>query len=281
MSEQVTDRTAEVIRDLTLEVAAPSRLEPGNIYGWLSNGQVHKIDLTGDAYRDQPQHKKGTVTVRDVASFAQYYEKHSDSGSDVFADLDGATFTAVLDAHEGVADSGSDGARWQQHRLVLQLQHALPWKTWLSRDRRMQSQQEFAEFLEDNARDVAHGGRVTAADLLEVAQSFQANTAVKFASGKRLATGQTQFTYTEDVTARAGNRGTIEIPAEFDLAIVPYEDCAARLLSARFRYRLADGELRLGYFLNDPARVAREACEEIAGKVAAACEVTVMQGRPA
>lgn len=160
MTEQVTDRTAEIIRDLALEVAAPNRLEPGNIYGWLSEGKVHTVDLTGDQYRDQPQHKRGTVTVRDVASFAHYFERHADSDTEVYADLDAATFTAVLDAHK------TDSARWQQHRLVLALQTTLPWRTWLANDRKWLTQQEFAEFLEDNARDVAHDGPVTAADLL-------------------------------------------------------------------------------------------------------------------
>lgn len=276
MTEQVTDRTAEIIRDLARAAAGPQRVEPGSIYAYLTNdGRVHTIDLTTDAYNEFPQRKAGTVTVRDVASFACYYEKHSDAASEVYADLDAATFTAVLDAHDSLS------ARWQQHRLVLQLQQALPWKTWLSRDRQMMSQQQFAEFLEDNARDVAHGGPVTAADLLEIAQSFQANTQVKFASGKRLATGQTQFTYTEDVTARAGNRGTIDIPAEFALAIVPYEDCPPAIITARFRYRLEAGDLRLGYFLADPARIAREAVTQIGEKVAQECAVTVMQGRPA
>jgi uncharacterized protein YfdQ (DUF2303 family) len=275
MSEQVTDRTAEVIRDLALEVAAPSRLEPGNVYGWLSNGQVHKIDLTGDAYRELPERKKGTVTVRDVASFAHYFERHADADTEVFADLDDATFTAVLDAHK------TDGARWQQHRLVLQLQQTLPWRTWLKMDRQMLTQQQFAEFLEDNCRDLAPDGPVSAADLLEVAQSFQAKTSVRFSKGTRLATGQTQLTYVEDVTASAGQRGEIVIPSEFALAIVPYEDCPPALVPARFRYRLANGDLRLGYFLADPARIAREAVAQIGEKVAHECTVMVMQGRPA
>ena len=277
MSEAITGDAAEVIRDLAYGDATPKELKPGKIYSWLAGGQVHKIDLTGDQYLEYPARKRGTVTVRDVASFAHYYEKHSTAASEAFADLDAATFTAVLDAHGPMAEDVS----WQEHHLILQLQQTLPWKTWLSRDRQMMSQQQFAEFLEDNARDVAHGGTVTAADLLEIAQSFQANTQVKFASGKRLATGQTQFTYTEDVTARAGNRGTIDIPAEFALAIVPYEDCAPAIITARFRYRLEGGELRLGYFLADPARIARDAVAQIADQVAAACSVTVMQGRPA
>jgi uncharacterized protein YfdQ (DUF2303 family) len=275
MTEPITDCTAGVVRDLALDAAVPNKLEPGSIYGWLSDGKVHLTDLTGDAYRELPGRKRGTVTVRDVASFAHYFERHADADTEVFADLDEATFTAVLDAHK------TDGARWQQHRLVLQLKHTLPWKTWLSQDRRMLTQQQFAEFVEDNARDVAPGGRVTAADLLEIAQSFQAATKVAFQSGKRLASGQTQLVYQETVDAKAGSRGEIIIPSEFDLAIVPYEDCPPAIVPARFRYRLDGGDLRLGYFLADPARIAREAVAQIGEKVAHECTVMVMQGRPA
>jgi uncharacterized protein YfdQ (DUF2303 family) len=271
-----TDTAPEVIRDRAFAAKAPSQLEPGCVYAWLANGQVHKIDLTGDEYLEFPRRKRGTVTVRNVASFAHYYAKHSSGFSEVFADLDAGTFTAVLDAH---GSEGEDVA-WQQHRLVLQLQHTLPWTTWLANDRKMIGQQGFAEFLEDNARDVT-GKRVTAADLLEVAQHFQAHTKVNFTQGTRLATGQTQLTYVEEIDAKAGQRGTVEIPAEFDLAILPYEDCAPKVMAARFRYRLANGELKLGYFLNDPARTAREACDEIAAKLAEACSVTVMHGQPA
>jgi uncharacterized protein YfdQ (DUF2303 family) len=271
-----TDTAPEVIRDLAFAAKAPSQLEPGGIYAWLDAGQVHKIDLTADEYLEFPRRKRGTVTVRNVASFTHYYEKHSGPNSEVFADLDVGTFTAVLDAH----GEELDDVQWQQHRLVLQLQQTLPWKTWVANDRAMMPQQACAEFLEDNARDVT-GKRVTAADLLEVAQHFQAHTKVNFTSGQRLATGQTQFTYVEEVEAKAGQRGTVEIPAEFDLAIQPYEDCAPKVMAARFRYRLANGELKLGYFLNDPARTARDACDEIAAKLAEACSVTVMHGQPA
>lgn len=275
MTEQ-TDNTAEVVRDLAFGATHPSQLEPGYVYSWMTNGQVHKIDLTGDQYREFPQRKQGTVTVRNVTSFACYYAKHALPTSEVFADLDAGTFTAVLDAHGGE----SDDTNWLQHRLVLQLQHTQPWKTWLASDRAMMGQQAFAEHLEDNARDVT-GKRVTAADLLEVAQHFQAHTKVSFTQGTRLATGQTQLTYMEEIEAKSGQRGTVEIPAEFDLAILPYEDCAPKIMAARFRYRLTGGELKLGYFLNDPARTAREACEEIAGKLAETCGVTVMHGQPA
>lgn len=270
-----TDNAAEIIRDLSLGSAGPSLLEPGCIYAWLDAGQVHKINLTGDEYLDEPRRKRGTVAVRDVASFAQYYSKHASEHSEVFADLDAATVTAVLNAHT------EDGADWQDHRLALVMVKTPQWVTWTTANRQMMSQATFAEFIEDNAADVAPGGPATAADLLEMAQKFQAHTKVQFSSGKRLKSGETQLVYSETVEAKAGERGTIEIPNDFELALAPFEDCAPYRVKARFRFRLADGAVRMAYHLDDPARTFRDAVGQVVAKAEEACSVKIMRGRPA
>lgn len=254
-------------------------MEPGTIYAThQADGTVKLIDLTTDAYRDQPKHKRGTVKVTNVAAFKTYFGKHeSADGSEVFADLDAATITAVLDAHTGTE------ARWQQHRLVLALKPTRPWLDWLSHDGDMLGQQAFAEFIEQHAGDVATDGPVSGADLLEIAQSLQANTKVEFGSGKRLADGQTQLTYKETTDAMAGNRGQLTVPSEISLAIRPYEDCPdAYRVRAWFRYRiLPGGELKLGYVLHDPARKAHDAVATVAEKVESELATTVMHGTPA
>lgn len=287
MTEQTA--AAEIVRDLTLMSAGPRKLGLGEYHAWLSpGGQLHEVDLTGDRWLDFPKRRSGTVTVRNLASFRQYWDKHHDDDSDVFADLDKGTVTAVLDAHRGAGATergDGDAARWQQHRLVLKLERTLPWLRWAdpARDRKLMSQLTFAEFIEENATDVDPKGRVSAATLLEVAQEFHARTTGRFTKGTRLATGQTQFEWTEEITASAGRTGkaTIEIPTEFDLRIWPYEDCEPATLAARFRYRINNGDLQLGYLLNNPERVAQEAVASVVEKLAATCGVTVMYGQPA
>ncbi len=274
----MADQTeAEVVRDLAYETARPAVLEPGRRYAWRSpDGVITETDLT----QDLPPRRTGTVTVRDVASFAAYYEKHADDSSEVFADIAKATVTAVLDAHRGSNDDFP--ARYQQHRLVLALQTTLPWRTWLGQDRVMMAQLAFAEFLEDNYRDIAPGGAVKAADLLEIAQSFQATTKSEFVSGQRLSSGEFELTMSEQATASAGRKRNITIPTEFDLAISPYEDCDAKVIAARFRYRATQDGLKLGYFLNDPARHAEQAVKDIVAKVSQALAgKVVMLGVPA
>lgn len=270
---------ASVIRDLAIATTEPRILQRGHIYGWQQpGGDVAVTDLTGDAYRDYPQHKTGTVGVRDVASFAQYWAKHHDDASEVFADLDAATITAVLDAHAG------DGARWQRHRLTLTMRKTPQWETWTRQDRKLMRQQEFAEFLEDNSGDIAADEQspVKAADLIELAQEFHAHTAVRFSSGKRLQSGQTQLVYSETIEAHGGpQRGTIAIPDAFHLGLAPLEDSTPYRVKARFRYRLTDGELRLGFHLDDPAGLFRDAVSEVVKKAAQASGVKIMRGAPA
>lgn len=279
--------TAEVVRDLTLTSAGPRTLDTGKYHAWLSpGGQLHQVDLTGDRWLDWPRRKAGTFTVQNVASFKQYWDKHHDDASEVFADLDKGTVTAVLDAHGSyeTGHGGEDGARWQQHRLILALQLTRPWQDWTARDRQWMGQQEFAEFLEEHARDIDPGGTINAADLLECAQHFKATVKTAITSSKRLRDGQTQFEYMEEIESagRSASRGTIDMPGEFDLAIRPYDDCPVRPVAVRLRYRLRDDKkLVLGYFMNDPARVAREAVAEVVAKLEAECGVQVMHGQPA
>lgn len=283
----MTDTTeAQAIIDATRQGTLPHPVEAGQLYVVQGASGFSVVDLTGDQYRELPARKTGTVQVRDVASLAQYYEKHADSASEVFADLDAATITAVLDAHTGTSDTpdgfAGEGARWQAHRAILALQQTPQWQEWTGKNRSQMTQQAFAEFIEDHAADIAPGGPCTASDLLEMAQEFHAHTKVTFGSAKRLKDGQTQLTYSEETTASgSGGRGTIEIPEAFELAIRPFDDSDAYRIKARFRYRLNGGDLRMFYQLDDPDRTFRHAVLEVVTKAAEACSVTIMRGRPA
>ena len=274
----MSETEAEVIRDLAFRAAAPARLEAGKRYAWISqDGTLTEADLAGD----MPSHKTGHVTVTDVASFAGYYIRHADEDSEVFADLDAGTVTAVLDAHHGAQGEQMEwgGARWQQHRLTLSLRLTEPWKTWLEFDRKFMPQEVFADFLEDNYRDLDPDGPVKAADLLEAAQDFRAVIKVEFGSGTRLRSGDVTMTRIETTDAKSGKTGKIDFPEEFDLLLKPYDDCEDTSLSARVRYRTADG-LKLGYFLNSPERLRQDAVKQVTAKAAEAIGAAIMQGQP-
>jgi uncharacterized protein YfdQ (DUF2303 family) len=267
---------AEVVRDLAVRTAEPTVVTAGSRYVWLSRDDIGHAKLVElDLTDDEPARKAGVVSVVDVASFAAYYAKHSDIDSEVFADLDRATITAVLDANK------NEGPRWQQHRLVLVMQLTEPWKTWTEHDRQFMAQQVFAEFLEDNFRDVDPAGPVKAADLLTAAQMFEATIKVDYGSASRLTTGAVTVKRIETVEQNTSRKGYLEYPEEVDLLIKPYTDADDEPISARLRHRTPADGLKLGYFLNQPERVRREAVEAVVAKTAAAIARPIMLGRPA
>jgi len=269
------DGTAvEAISALADSAAQAERLELGGYYAITSrDGSLHRIDLTGDEHRDRPKRKAGTVVVRDVTSFATYWAKHADpAASEVYADRQERKVTAVLDAHrEDVAD-------WRGHRLVLGLRHSSAFTAWTGKDGQPMSQEQFAEFLEDNRVDIADP---PAAAMLEIASSLQASTKAEFAAGIRLADGQRKLSYVEQTSASAGARGDLTIPEVITLHLPVFEGAStADQLTARFRYRINGGKLALHYVLDRPADVVAAAFEGIIAEIADACTTPVLRGTP-
>lgn len=81
-----------------------------------------------------------------------------------------------------------------------------------------------------------------------------------------------------DTTTRAPElRPFAAVLLEVNKGVVADEAATMRL-----RYRIRpDKTLVLGYFMNEPKRVVREAVAEVVGMVAEKCDVTVMYGQPA
>lgn len=272
MTEHSYPADAQAIIDTALRSAAPHRLEPGHVHAFHTPTGVHKVDLTGDEYRTTPARKTGTTRVWDVPSFAEYFGKHADPHSEVYADAQRLTVTAVLDAHEAAA------ARWGGHRLHLELRKTPEWQAWMTHHGQLLPQEQFAEHLEDHCAELV---APPAAEMLEVAQSIQAASKVDFKSGTRLASGERQLEYVETTTARAGQKGQLKIPDTFEIGLVPFEGSAPYRVTARFRYRISgEGQLKLGYRLDRPENVLRAAFEDVIADLQSRIDHQVMNGAP-
>jgi uncharacterized protein YfdQ (DUF2303 family) len=259
--------------DIAQQATEPVPLELGKIYAVrTAGGGTQTIDLTTPEMTGQPGRKKGTTTVRDTASFAAYFAKHSDPDTEVYACADRLTVTAVLDAHT------SDTARWSGHWLLLALRKTEAWEQWLALDGKLMGQEQFAEFLEDHLPELLDPA---AATMLEIAQSIQAATKVDFQSGTRLSTGERQFKYVENTTAKAGQRGDLTIPETFVVGLVPFEGSEGYRLTARLRYRITDQQLRIGYKLERPGDTLRTAFADVVTAIGEQIEQPVMNGSPA
>lgn len=271
---QVPRTENDALIETTLRSAEPAELEPGKVYSIVTpGGRVETIDLTGDEHRDRPRRKTGTTTVRDIESFGQYWRKHADGDyAEVYADLDRDRVVAVLDAH------GSAAPGWGEHRLTYALRKTEAWKIWLAADGRLMSQTEFAEHLEARLPDIASPD---GADLLELAQTFQANTNVTFKSGNLLASGERELVYAENIEASGGRGRKLTIPKGITLHIPPYEDSDPFPVTGRFRYRISDGNLRLGYVLDRPAELLADAFNAVVDNLAREIDFDIMRGVPA
>lgn len=246
----------QTIVDTTLQAAEARELTPGKIYAWLTpGGTVQQVDLTGDKYRETPARKRGNVIVRDVPSFLAYHAKHADDGTEVYADLQRRTVTAVLDAHTGT------GARWGEHRATLELRTTTAWNTWMSLTGRWMEQTPMAEHFADNLDDIREPD---AAYMYEVVQSIEASSKQTFKSSTRLQSGERQLVYTEDVNATAGGTKKLVIPEKFTLGMPVFEGAAlADEVNVWFRFRIDKGQLSLSYKLDRPEDVLARAFGDV------------------
>jgi uncharacterized protein YfdQ (DUF2303 family) len=269
-------RTGEdAVIEITRQSTAPALVEPGQYAVFHTPTGIKEVNLTGDQYRDAPRFKTGTIVVANVDSFATYYAKHSDTGTEVYADLDAGRVTAILDAHT------SDGPRWAKHRLILELTPTKPWQRWTGKDRTALPQVQFADFLEDNLVDI-DPDPVPAATMLQVATTFQAATKGSFSSKVNMASGSRQLLFEEETTASSGGgKQQIAVPEKFAIRIAPFADTDRYRIEARLRYRIESTGLKLFFVLDRPEDSLRDAVKDVVEQVKAATGATIMLGTPA
>jgi uncharacterized protein YfdQ (DUF2303 family) len=259
--------------DLALTASEPQPLEEGAVYAVTvpDGGRVEILDRDLDQYRAYPRRTTGRFTVRTPASLVAYLAKHGLEETELWADLDRRSVTAVINAHRG-ADSVPG---WGDHRATLQLVTTASWDAWAGNDGKLLDQVAFAEFIEQRLPDFQDP---TGADVLELAQSFQAARSGKFESSKRLTSGETTLVWVENTAAAAGKSGEIAIPDVLSLGLQPFHNGPLYKVTARFRYRMYDGRLTLGYVLERPEDVLKVAFDEVVTAISDAGHDHIYEG---
>lgn len=254
----IQDTEAKTVARLAQQAANAEEIYPGKLY-LIADGNGGMKEIDTDEYDTRPRSKNLNQTVADFPSFAAYLNKHGLEGeTEISAHETEGVFSAVVDA------GTDDEAGWRRHLVKLTLTPSDEWKTWTAQSGRLMTQEQFAEFIEDNARNVVSP---SSAELLEVAQSLQIRRGVDFESGTRLSDGNVQFGYRETTTATAGTAGTLTIPATLELALAPFRGGEPYRVPASFRYRLQDKRLALGFKLQNADQVRRDAFAQIAEQV--------------
>lgn len=201
-----------------------------------------------EQYGDEPNRPRGTSQVDHVASFTTLLGMSQHAGSVIFADERCARLTAVVNFHG-----------WRDHRITLQLSRSEQFARWAKASGQFFSQTDFAEIIEDGLAEIISPD---AADMLELAQTFQATKSLEFESGTRIASGAVRFRYLEQVDAKAGRAGELDVPSMFVLRLPVWRGGELVEFPASLRYRISREGLRLGFKiagLDDILRVAFEA----------------------
>ncbi len=258
------------IIDTATAAAEPTRLSD-TLYGFVvpNAGTVRLIDI--ETQRPTPLRKRGHVTLHTAGSLATYVTTHMATGTSIYADVERATIVAVMNDHS-VSEPG-----WGDHQATLTLRHPPGWRLWMSRNAQLSTQEKFAEHIESGLAEIVEP---PAADLLEIAQHFQANIKVAFRSAKSLANGQRQLTYEETIDSKAGQKGQLTVPETFTVALQPFEGSATFRVLARLRTRISDGTLAIGYVLDRPEKIWRHAFDDVLTEIAEVTRITIYNGTP-
>ena len=158
-----------------------------------------------EQYLPKPLRVRQHVTLNDTDSFIEYVKAYAKQPTTrLFFANEGEAFEAVIDYHES-----ADAPAWCEHKATFKPVRSVEFTTWMERNRKQFTQVDFARFLEENLPDVVEP---EGAVLLEVALTMEAKKEVTFSSGVRLANGQIQFQYDEEVRARR-RRGRSKSPS--------------------------------------------------------------------
>jgi uncharacterized protein YfdQ (DUF2303 family) len=209
----------------------------------------------------------------DAGSLIAYFNRFKDSHSTLFASIDSVQVVAAIDHHQAGA---TPTAGWNSHRATFTAKHSDEWKVWAGMHGKQMNQAQFAQFIEDNTIDIV---RPDGATMLEVALSIEASKSGSFKSARRLDNGSISFGYVEEVSATAGSKGSLEIPKDFDVQLRPFIGCEKHRVTARLRYRIDDGQLRLWFELVRHEDVKRAAFDAIVAKIKDETETAILLGQ--
>jgi uncharacterized protein YfdQ (DUF2303 family) len=194
-----------------------------------------------------PKRIEELVLLDDCESFCAYvnaykYGGDSDAATVIFARVSdsGAKLEAILDYHAAEP-------AWCRHIARFNPQLTTEWQLWCAADRKPMTQVQMAEWLEENANLMVVP---TGAELLELVQTLDGKSDVRFNSTVRLHNGANSLNYDEDVQVRgqvSTKNGTIELPREITAAIAPFEGAQPYGVRARLKTKIEGRKLTLWF----------------------------------
>lgn len=187
-------------------------------------------DLTPDKL-EAPRFLTAAPTFNDAGAFIAYVNQFKVAATRIFY-TDQGTFVAVIDYHDG---GGSDASpKHGDHIALLALVRSPEWKEWAEHNEKAMGQQSFAEFIEDNAKDLLQPDPET---MLRVASGLHATVGATFRQATNQANGQIQLAFDETINGTVNGKEEA-IPTTFQVGLRPFMGCSRYPVDCRLRYRI-------------------------------------------
>lgn len=229
---------------------------------------------------DQPVRKKGTVNLHDADSYIAYINRHKiTEQSTIYVNADYSksevAFKCILNDHA----AANDGQQWRDYYVIYNPKKSVEWNRWIEKNYQRMTQFEFALFLEENLQDIAAAqGFPTGTELLEMALSFQATQDMRYKSAIRIQSGGINMSFVQDDDA--GTLQTMKVFEKIAIGIPVFRNGSAYQMTARLRYRVAEGQLRFWYELVRPDKILEDAVKKMIERIETETEVPLYFGTP-
>lgn len=218
---------------------------------------MQAIDLTPfeNEFLEAPRRFKQRVVLNSIESFIDYVKRYANPQSTIFFDSESGNFLAILDWHP---DANSPS--FLNHKAAYNAPKTKEWISWLSKNDSEMNQEDFAYFIEENAKQILEPN---AKDMLDIASTLKATVNLQFKSGIRLDNGEVKFQYEQTIDGKAGSQSDLSIPQTIKLAIKPFLNSAPYEIEAKFRYRIQHGGLKLRYTIIAPHLSLQDAVSDM------------------
>lgn len=226
--------------ELIIQNGVPILLTPG------SSGAVDRksLELLLNAPHRPSIHVK-LATSKDLHAYlvkqsVQISEDPSTSDNVVvFADRDKLNFHAFLDYHHPAEEH-----RWLNHSASVTYRESNQFGIWKKNDGMKMSQEEFAEFLDENVLDITDP---TGSDVVSFASCLEARRTEVFKSSKNLANGEVQFNWSNESSGDA----VTKFPTDMKIGIPIWTNGEKIQIPVKLFYRVSEGQLLFWYKLRN------------------------------
>lgn len=227
----------------------------------------------------KPNKVAEVVRFHGLESFSRYVSDWKDAagnGATVIFSGTGArrALVAVLDYHRKAADA-SPIPSFNRHVAVYAPRFSPRLETWRAANKKPLSQWEFAQFIENNLRDIREPAGAT---LLGIINEWSVEGVVKFSKVQRLQDGTVSVSFANEQTATARQ---MPVPTVFSLCLPVFANEAPVIVLARLRYRLgSSGELKFWFDIDELEEAAEAAWDSILAKAKTGTGIAPLLGIP-